>query len=62
MDGRWRLYGGLVGIAVLSSCLACEPWRRLAASDASEGVETFHADRYPEAFDAAEATKRDVAA
>lgn len=62
MDGRWGLYGGLVGIAALSACLASEPWRLLGETGSGEGVERFYTDRYPEAFDDAEQVRRDVAA
>ncbi|VVE22250.1 transport protein [Pandoraea communis] len=62
LDGRWWLYGGLVVIAALSSCLASEPWRLLAENDAGDAVETFYTDRYPEAFDEADPMARDGAA
>ncbi|WP_287496585.1 hypothetical protein [Pandoraea sp. CB10b_02] len=61
MEGRWWLYGGLVSIAVLSSCLASEPWRLLGVKDAEGSVEKFYSDRYPAAFDTAEPVQRDAA-
>lgn len=59
---RWWLYGGLVAIAALSSCLASEPWKLLAENDTGDCVETFYTDRYPEAFDEAAPMTRDGAA
>lgn len=61
LDGRWWLFGGLVCIAALSSCLASEPWQLLGEKGSGEHAERFYTDRYPEAFDDAEQVRRDVA-
>ncbi|OJY22811.1 MAG: hypothetical protein BGP02_18700 [Pandoraea sp. 64-18] len=62
MSGGWWLYGGLVCIAGLASCLAREPWKLLSENDAGDGVERFYTSRYPDAFGESAPVRRDVAA